>query len=153
MTRHVLEATQWIPATPDQAFEFFSNAANLETITPEFLNFKILTPLPIAMHSGTLIEYRIKLMGLPMRWLTRIEEWIPGERFVDVQLRGPYAQWIHSHTFASKDGGTELKDRVDYALPFEPLTTPVHALFVRRTVERIFAHRRVTIAHLFGGDG
>ncbi len=88
-----------------------------------------------------------------MRWLTRIEEWVPEQRFVNVQLRGPYAQWIHCHTFASKDGGTELGDRVAYALPLEPLTTPVHALFVRRTVERIFTHRRATIARLFGGSG
>lgn len=147
---HVLTAVQWVPRPVDATFAFFADAANLERITPGFLGFRILTPLPVAMREGALIQYQLRLMGVPMGWLTRIERWDPGRAFVDVQLRGPYARWIHLHTFTPANGGTLVRDRVDYALPLAPLSAPAHALFVRPTLGRIFAHRRDAIARLLG---
>lgn len=147
---HLLETTQWVPAGVEETFAFFSDAANLEVITPPFLGFEIRTPPPIEMREGTLIEYRIRLMGVPMAWLTRIDRWEPGRSFVDTQLRGPYARWVHTHTFTPADGGTRVEDRVEYALPLAPLSDPVRALFVRPTVERIFRHRHAAIARILG---
>ena len=147
---HVLISEQRVGAELEETFAFFSDAANLQALTPPFLDFSILTPLPIEMRTGTLIEYRLRLMGLPLGWLTRIEEWEPNRSFTDVQLRGPYARWIHRHDFVPHDGGTWVRDRVEYSLPLAPLTDPAHALFVRPTLERIFAYRRSAIARLLG---
>jgi ligand-binding SRPBCC domain-containing protein len=147
---HVLETWQWVPAGLDETFAFFSDARNLEAITPAFLGFEIRTPLPIEMRAGALIEYRLRLMGMPMTWLTRIDEWVPGRMFVDRQLKGPYARWVHTHRFTPEDGGTRVEDRVEYAVPLAPLSDPVRALFVRPTVERIFRHRHQAIARLLG---
>lgn len=141
---------QWLPADLDRTFAFFSDARNLEAITPDFLHFRIVTPLPVEMREGARIEYRLRLFGMPVDWLTRIEEWRPGHGFTDVQVRGPYAQCIHQHRFTPQNGGTLVEDRVDYRVPLAPLSSPVHALFVRPTVERIFAHRREAIARLLG---
>ena len=96
----MLRREQRLPGTPDEVFPFFADARNLEAITPPWLGFRVLTPAPIEMRPGALIEYRLKLRGLPLSWLTRIEEWVPGERFVDAQLAGPYALWHHTHEFA-----------------------------------------------------
>jgi ligand-binding SRPBCC domain-containing protein len=147
---HVLETDQWVSAGLDQTFALFADAANLEAITPSSLGFTILTPLPIEMREGALIEYRLRVMGLPMNWLTRIERWIPNRSFVDVQLRGPYARWVHEHTFTAENGGTRVRDRVEYVLPFAPLSEPAHFLLVRPMVERIFRHRHHSIARLLG---
>ena len=147
---HVLTSEQRVGAGLEESFAFFSDAANLQVLTPPFLHFSILTPLPIEMRAGTLIEYRLGLMGLPLGWLTRIEEWEPNQSFTDVQLRGPYARWIHRHTFRPHGGGTSVHDRVEYALPLAPLSDPGHVLFVRPTLERIFAYRRDAIARLLG---
>ena len=147
---HVLATNQWVSAGLEDTFALFSDAANLEAITPPFMGFRILTPLPIDMHEGTLIEYRLRLFGIPVFWRSRIERWIPQHSFVDVQLRGPYARWVHTHTFTAEDGGTRVRDRVEYSLPFAPLSEPVNALFVRPMVERIFRHRHETIARLLG---
>lgn len=141
---------QWVKADLERTFAFFSDAANLEAITPSFLHFRILTAFPIEMSQGTLIEYRLRLFGAPVHWLTRIEEWQPGRFFTDVQVRGPYALWVHRHRFTPRDGGTLVEDRVEYRLPAAPLSAPVHALFVRPTIERIFAHRRRAIARILG---
>jgi ligand-binding SRPBCC domain-containing protein len=153
MRVHVLAATQWVPTDLDTTFAFFADAANLEALTPPLLRFRIRTPLPIAMRAGALIEYDLALHGVPVRWRTRIDEWTPGVAFVDTQLAGPYARWVHRHTFARVAGGTLLGDRVEYALPLDPLSRPVHALYVRPTIERIFAFRRAEIARRFGGEG
>jgi ligand-binding SRPBCC domain-containing protein len=144
----VLETDQWVGAGLEETFAFFSDATNLGAITPPYLGFRILTPLPIEMRDGALIEYRLTMMGLPMNWLTRIEQWAPNHSFVDVQLRGPYARWVHRHTFVSEAGGTRVRDRIEYAIPFAPLSDPVLALFVRPTLGRIFRHRHETIARL-----
>ena len=143
-----LEAEQWLPAPRDRVFAFFADAANLESITPPWLNFGILTPLPIAMQAGTLIDYRLRMRGLPMRWRTLISTWDPPFRFVDEQLHGPYRQWIHTHTFAEQSGGTRCHDRVDYAVPGGAL---INRLFVRREVEAIFAYRRQALQGRFPG--
>jgi hypothetical protein len=139
--RHRLERTQVVPAPRTEVFDFFSRAENLERLTPAFLNFRIITPLPIEMKQGALIEYRIELAGVPLRWLTEISEWEPGQRFVDIQLEGPYRVWRHTHEFRDVPGGTEMRDVVDYELPFGPLGSVAHALAVRHTLARIFDFR------------
>lgn len=128
----------WLPLPPEKVFPFFADAFNLETITPPWLNFNVRTPRPFEMREGALIDYKLRVHGLPVRWRTLIKEWQPPYRFVDVQLRGPYRQWIHEHTFERRGGGTLCRDIVKYAVPFDFL---VHELFVRRDVEKIFAFR------------
>jgi ligand-binding SRPBCC domain-containing protein len=144
---HTLRREQRLPGPPADVFAFFGDAGNLEAITPPWLRFEVVTPRPIPMRVGTLIEYRLALHGLPLRWLTRIEAWEPGERFVDVQLAGPYGLWHHAHEFAPDgNGGTLMRDVVRYALPAWPLGELAHRLFVRRDLERIFAFRRAEVA-------
>ncbi len=145
---HRLRRLQLVRRPRAEVFAFFSDAANLQAITPRFLNFRIRTPLPIAMAEGTLIDYRLSLFGIPFGWRTRIEVWQPERRFVDVQLRGPYRLWRHTHEFLEVAEGTLMVDTVDYALPLAPLSNVVHALFVQRSVERIFDHRRARIEQL-----
>ena len=147
---HVLTREQILPGAPDEVFGFFADAANLEAITPPWLRFRIVTPKPIHMAAGTLIEYRLALHRIPIRWLTRIEVWEPGERFVDVQLRGPYRLWHHTHSFEARDGGTLVRDRVRYALPLGPLGELAHRALVRRDLERIFDFRHERVARRLG---
>ena len=148
--RFTLERVQVVPRPRGEVFGFFADAFNLERITPKLLRFRILTPPPIDMGQGTLIDYRLRLHGFPVRWRTRIEVWEPDERFVDLQLRGPYRYWHHLHEFREVEGGTEMVDRVDYELPFGPLGTLVRALFVRRSLQRIFDYRQQAIGEVFG---
>jgi hypothetical protein len=119
-------------------------------LTPAFLRFRILTPLPVAMGEGARIEYAPRLYGVPVRWRTLIEIWEPGRRFVDLQVKGPYRLWRHTHTFRAAPGGTLMRDRVDDALLLGPLGAAAHALFVRRSVRRIFDYRRAAIERLMG---
>ena len=148
---HTLTRQQRLPHPPDEVFGFFADAGNLEAITPPSLRFRIVTPRPIEMRAGALIEYRLRLRGLPLMWLTRIETWEPGRRFVDVQLAGPYALWHHSHEFEALDGGaTLMHDVVRYALPLWPLSEIAHAAFVRRELEGIFDFRSAEVARRFG---
>jgi ligand-binding SRPBCC domain-containing protein len=144
---HTLRREQTLEGTPDDVFPFFADAGNLEAITPPWLAFHVVTPRPIDMREGTLIEYRLKLHGVRVNWLTRIEEWAPGERFVDVQLHGPYALWHHTHEFEpAGDGRTLMRDTVRYALPLGPLGELAHRLFVARDVSRIFDYREQTLS-------
>jgi ligand-binding SRPBCC domain-containing protein len=143
---HVLRREQRLPRPPEQVFPFFGDAHNLEAITPPWLGFHVVTPTPIEMRAGALIEYRLRLRGLPIAWLTRIEEWTPGVRFVDVQLSGPYALWHHTHEFEADGDATVMRDVVRYALPFWPLGEVAHALLVRRDLERIFEFREAEVA-------
>jgi ligand-binding SRPBCC domain-containing protein len=147
---HRLAQTQLVPRPRGEVFAFFADAANLERITPPSLRFRILTPQPIAMRDGARIDYRLRLHGVPLRWRTRIERWEPQICFVDVQLSGPYRRWEHRHEFRDAPGGTEMRDTVDYELPLGPLGELAHGLFVRRTLERVFAFRRGAIAEIFG---
>lgn len=144
-----LERRQFFAAPRERLFPFFADASNLQAITPPGLDFRILTPAPIAMHAGAVIEYRLKLFAIPFRWRTRIEAYEPPRRFVDVQLRGPYRHWVHEHEFHEVDGGTWMLDSVDYELPLGPLGQLAHALFVRKTLERIFDFRRARLADIF----
>ena len=148
---HVLEREQRLPQPPDQAFEFFSDAFNLERITPPLLKFKVTTPPPIEMHEGTLISYRLRIRRVPVKWLTRIEEWKPGERFVDRQLKGPYKLWHHTHTFESDgDGGTVMRDVVRYEMPLGPLGDLARKLLVERDLDEIFDYRYAEIERILG---
>jgi ligand-binding SRPBCC domain-containing protein len=147
---HRLAREQLVEAPPDEVFAFYSHARNLETLTPPWLRFEVLTPEPIEMRRGTLIEYRLRLHGLPLLWVSRIEEWEPGRRFVDRQLRGPYRVWRHLHEFDARPEGTLVRDTVDYALPLGPLGELAHAAFIRRDLDRIFDFRRDRIARLPG---
>ena len=147
MAVHILAREQLLPGPPDAVFPFFSDAHNLEAITPPWLGFRVITPRPIEMRAGTLIEYRLRLHGLPLRWLTRIDAWEPPHRFVDRQLRGPYRHWRHEHTFAADGrGGTLMRDRVDYSLPLGPLGWLADVALVRRDLARIFDHRAESVA-------
>jgi ligand-binding SRPBCC domain-containing protein len=139
----------WLPRPVEEVFAFFSDAHNLDVLTPPWLHFRILTPHPIPMHLGTRIEYRLRWRGLPLFWRTEISEWNAPYRFVDRQIRGPYRQWIHEHTFEAINGGTLMRDHVDYAVPgwlIEPL---VSRWIVMPDVERIFAYRRLKMEERF----
>lgn len=140
-------AELWLPRAPAEIFPFFGDARNLQAITPAWLDFQVVTPGPILMQAGTLIDYRLRVHGVPLRWRTRINAWEPPHRFVDEQLRGPYRQWVHEHTFVAQHGGTLARDVVRYAVPGGAL---VNWLFVRRDVVRIFAHRQAKLREHFG---
>jgi ligand-binding SRPBCC domain-containing protein len=148
---HLLEREQVVAASPERVFGFFADARNLERITPPWLHFRVLTPDPIEMGAGTLIEYRLRLHRIPIDWLTRIERWTPGRGFEDRQLRGPYRLWHHTHSFERCDGGTRVRDVVRYAMPLGPLGRIAHAVLVRRDLERIFDFRRDAVAAVFPG--
>jgi ligand-binding SRPBCC domain-containing protein len=132
-------------------FAFFSDASNLEALTPPWLRFRVVTPAPIEMRAGAVIEYQIDWRVVPIRWFTEIVEWSPPYRFVDVQVSGPYKLWHHTHTFAAVDGGTLMADVVRYALPLGPIGALAHKFAVRRDVERVFDYRAERVAALFGG--
>lgn len=147
---HTLRRKQWIPRPLDEVFAFFADARNLEEITPPWLGFRILTPGPIRITEGTRIRYRLSLHGLPLGWTTEIRRWSPPHCFVDVQIRGPYRLWHHTHRFEARSGGTLMTDIVRYRLPFGILGWIVHRLKVRRDVEKIFDYRFERIAKFFG---
>ncbi len=146
---HVREfkAEVWLPVPPEEVFPFFADAGNLDVITPPWLHFRIVTPQPLQMQAGTIIDYKLRLHGMPLRWRTLIKEWQPPHRFVDEQVRGPYQQWIHEHTFEPRDGGTLARDVVQYAVPLDVV---LHPLFVRRDLKRIFAFRQEVLRAKFG---
>jgi ligand-binding SRPBCC domain-containing protein len=148
-----LERQQFFPYPREEIFAFFAEAHNLEAITPGFLHFRILTPRPIVMHPGTLIDYTLRLFGIPFRWQTRIATFEPPHRFTDIQLHGPYRHWHHLHEFFEVSGGTLVRDHVDYALPFGLLGTVAHVCLLRRTLERIFDYRFIRLCHLFPPAG
>ncbi|MFO1500792.1 MAG: SRPBCC family protein [Verrucomicrobiota bacterium] len=141
------QAELWLPLPPEELFPFFADAANLDAITPPWLHFHVVTPPPIVMREGVLIDYQLRLRGLPLRWRTRINVWQPPHLFVDEQLRGPYRLWVHEHTFEPRDGGTLARDVVRYAVPFDFIATP---LFVRRDIKKIFAFRQAALRERFG---
>ena len=136
-----------IPLPIEQVFEFFSKAENLQKITPPELDFRILTPLPIVMGQGTLINYKLKLHGIPFGWRTRIVHWDPPHAFADQQLKGPYSVWLHYHNFYDEGGKTRMDDEVLYRLPLWPIGEIAHP-FVRGQIEKIFWYRRKRIREL-----
>jgi ligand-binding SRPBCC domain-containing protein len=140
-----LSTELWLPIALDRVFEFFSKAENLQALTPPWLQFKILSPLPIAIHQGTLIDYRIRVHGLPMRWRSSIATWNPPHEFVDTQLRGPYRRWVHTHRFGADNGGTRVSDSVDFEVPGGRLVS----WFVARDLRRVFAFRHEELLRIF----
>lgn len=129
----------------EKTFEFFSSAENLQLITPPELCFKILTPSPIKIVEGALLDYRLKLHGVPFSWQTRIALWNPPHEFIDQQSKGPYAFWSHHHRFEAVEPNlTSVKDQVVYQLPFEPLGGLGH-FFIKKQIQKIFAYRRKAI--------
>ncbi len=141
-----LLAETWVAKPVDAVFPFFADARNLQALTPDWLHFQIVTPPPVEMRPGALIEYRISLHGLPMSWLTEITDFAPPVRFVDKQLRGPYRSWIHTHRFVPRDGGTLMSDEVEYDMVGAWLVAP----FIRRDLRKIFAHRHQALLAHFG---
>lgn len=149
---HTLHTEVRIPRPIEDVFAFFADAGNLQAITPPWLDFRILTPRPIEMRANALLDYRLKLRGVPIRWRTRIAAYEPPVRFIDEQLRGPYRVWRHEHTFeAATDGSTIMRDRVGYELPRVPGRGLVHRLFVRPDLERIFRYRERRLLELLAG--
>lgn len=146
---YVHEDVKWIPQSPSEVFPFFSEAKNLETITPPWLNFHIVGMNTPAINEGTLIDYKLRIKGVPAKWKTRISEWVPGERFVDEQLKGPYRIWHHTHEFIPLAGGTLMRDRVVYQMPFGILGDIVRELVVGNDVRTIFAYRSKVIDQTF----
>ena len=143
MQIHTLRRTQELDGTPQEVFPFFADAFNLEALTPPLLRFRVVTPAPITMQTGTLIQYRLRLRGVPVSWRTLIQEWMPDRRFADTQLSGPYALWHHTHEFDPLPGErTLMTDTVNYAVGLGPLGTLAHRVLVRRDVEAIFDYRR-----------
>lgn len=143
----LLRAEAFIPLPRERVFPFFAAAENLERITPPELRFRIVTPLPVEMREGTVIDYRLRLDGIPFGWRTLITEWDPPFAFTDTQLKGPYHTWVHRHTFQEVEGGTLMVDEVRWRVPLWPLgglTVPL----VRRKVSRIFRHRQEAIGAL-----
>lgn len=146
MTIREFRTELWLPQSPADVFQFFGDAGNLDSITPPWLHLEMVTPQPIMMREGTLIDYRMRVHGVSLRWRTRISSWQPPYRFVDEQIRGPYRQWIHVHTFVPHNGGTLVRDLVRYAVPLDFIVYP---LLVRRDVEAIFAFRAKALKERF----
>jgi ligand-binding SRPBCC domain-containing protein len=147
---YVLQRQQWVPRPIEDVFAFFSDSKNLEEITPAWLGFRIPSPEPIDLRPGARIYYRISLHGFPLRWVTEIESWDPPYEFVDVQARGPYRLWHHTHSFEPVDGGTLMRDLVRYVLPFGLLGCLAHAWLVKPDLEAIFDYRTLRISEVLG---
>lgn len=149
MEPHVLQSEQLVPRPRDEVFAFFARPENLGVITPPWLGFRILTPSPVPMERGALVDYVIRLGALPMRWRTLITRHDPPHVFVDEQLQGPYSFWHHTHTFEEVEGGTLIRDRVLYVVPFGALGRLLERVLIRRQLRAIFAHRQRVISRLF----
>ena len=150
MNEEVFIAVQDLPAPRSEVFHFFSDPANLEALTPPWLRFEVLTPKPLPRGEGALFAYQIKVRGLPIRWRTLIETFVPDEKFVDRQIAGPYALWHHTHRFEDlPDGGTRMTDQVRYRVGWGFIGWIVTALWVRHDITRIFDYRKQVLAERF----
>ena len=149
MKVYKIETSQYIKRSLAEVFDYFSRPENLAEITPSELNFRILTPQPLEMKQGTIIDYTIKLFKIPIHWRTLITVFEPPYRFVDEQIKGPYKLWHHTHIFKEITGGVEIHDSVSYSIPFGLLGRLLHAVWIRRDLERIFEHRKNVIDQIF----
>ena len=140
---------QFVPSDLDTVFEFFSRPENLEKITPSSMGFNIITPTPIDMKEGTIIDYTVKIKGVPMRWRTMITSYKKNEYFVDEQLKGPYSYWHHKHTFKEVEGGVLIIDEITYALPIQAFRLIVHPVLIKPQLNQIFNFRFQTIKDKF----
>lgn len=146
---HSLDQTQEIEAPLEEVFAFFSDPGNLARITPPWLRFRVHGAPPRFLSEGSRIEYRIRWTVLTLRWVTRITRWSPGVEFQDVQERGPYRNWVHTHRFSQVGRTVRMEDHVEYELPFGLLGRIAHRLLVRRQLEQIFEYRRRVIGDMF----
>jgi ligand-binding SRPBCC domain-containing protein len=145
-----LKASQFVPYPRDRVFKFFSDASNLQSLTPAWLHFSVITPQPICIEAGTLIDYQLRIHRVPVRWQSLISQWEPPFRFVDEQTRGPYRRWHHEHVFEAADGGTLCRDNVEYEVYGGSLA---NFLFVRPDLFKIFAFRQARLRELFPEAG
>lgn len=153
MKTYVLERRQYIHLPRNKVFTFFGDAMNLELITPPILRFRVLTEPPIEMKTGTQLDYKLKLFGIPFHWKTLIESWSPDEGFIDTQLEGPYSLWHHTHIFEEiAPDLTLMRDRVLYQIPFGIFGRLARTLFVKRTLNQIFDYRAKIVASLLAPD-
>ena len=141
-----------MPQPIEEVFIFFEKPENLEKLTPSNLGFKILTPSPISMNVGRLIDYTIRIFGINFHWRTLITDYVQNIKFVDEQLKGPYSYWHHAHTFESSNDGTFINDKVTYALPFGIFGRIAHRLFIKRSLNNIFDYRVKVINQMFSGS-
>ena len=147
---YTLAFTQQVARPLLDVFDFFSRAENLEVLTPPWLNFKILSAAPRPVQQGTLINYSLRVHGIPLRWTSEIVEWEPPHRFVDLQLRGPYKMWRHEHRFEARDGGTLISDTINLSLPLGLLGQLAYKIKVQSDVQEIFTFRKEKVRALFG---
>jgi ligand-binding SRPBCC domain-containing protein len=152
MADHVLETRLWLARPRPQVFAFFADPAHLAHVSPPALRLRLLTPVA-ALAAGSVVDFRVRWLGLPLRWRAYIREFDPPYRFVDVQVRGPWARWEHRHRFLEEDDGTWMEDRVTYRLPLGPLGRALHAALVHRQLRAAWAFRQARVAELLGGGG
>jgi len=149
MKTYKIEYQTILKKSVQEVFPFFANAENLDAVTPPWLKFEILTPLPIEMKIGTMVDYRLRFHGVSIRWRSEITEWNPPHKFTDVQLKGPYRFWKHEHFFVLEGNQTRMIDRVEYAVPGWIFAPIVHSLFVKRDLEKIFDYREREFLEIF----
>lgn len=146
MKTYKIDTQLLVPAPRAEVFRFFADPRNLERLTPPWLHFEIITPPDIVIEQGTLLDYRLRLRGIPLRWQSEISVWEPPQRFVDRQTKGPYSLWVHEHTFVEDRRGTIVGDRVEYAVPGGPL---VQKFFVAPDLRQIFKYRQSALQNIF----
>jgi uncharacterized protein (TIGR01777 family) len=145
---HELQMEQWVPQSKNKTFDFFKEATNLEKLTPDTLKFKVLNQTTKDIQEGTKLDYRLSLHGIPLRWQSQITDWQPNSKFSDIQLKGPYSYWYHTHEFIEKEGGTLVRDKVRYRVPFGIPGDVVAGKWIKKDLETIFKHRQKTIEKL-----
>jgi ligand-binding SRPBCC domain-containing protein len=150
MADHVLETRLWLAPPRAQVFAFLADPQNLARVSPPALRLRLLSPAA-ALRAGAVVDFRVSWLGLPLRWRAYIREYDPPYRFVDVQVRGPWARWEHRHLFLDGDGGTWMEDRITYRLPLGPLGRALHAAVVERQLRAGWAFRQARLAALLGG--
>ena len=142
MKLNEINSEQFINIKIQNVFDFFSKPENLQEITPKRLGFNIITPGPIEMEKGTVIDYYIKISYIPIRWRTIITNYNPPYKFVDQQIKGPYSFWHHTHTFSKLNGGTLIKDNIKYLVPFGIIGKIINKIWIKRDLENIFDYRK-----------